>query len=410
MRLHQKTLENGLTLLCEPMPAVRSAAYTFLVPGGSIYDRRATLGSAAVMAEWITRGAGSRGGPELLAAFDELGVTHGEGAQAEHLALSGVTIGQLLLPALELVGDMLQRPRLEESEIDPIRALLIQSLRGIEDDPASKIAVELRRVHFPDPWGRPTQGTPETLEAVVADRLREHFFQAVRPNGSILAVAGAVEWDRLVAQVEAHFGGWKSRQPLALDLDANRPQCRHITKETQQIQISDAIRSVPVGHADYYAARAAAAILGGYSSSRLFTEVREKRGLCYSIHAGYDCVPQHAAIICQAGTAPDRAQETLDVMLAELGRLKRSGVVAEELDTMRAGLKSSLVMQQESSSTRAAALAGDWYYLGRVRSVAEISAALDALTAERVSEYCAQLPLDEMTLLTLGASELTRVA
>ena len=133
------------------------------------------------------------------------------------------------------------------------------------------------------------------------------------------------------------------------------------------------------------------AILGGYSSARLFTEVREKRGLCYSVYATYESQLKRAAILCYAGTSAERAQQTLDVMLAEIDRLGREGVALDELDTMRAGLKSSLIMAQESSMSRSGSLATDWYFLGRVRPIAEISAELDALTAESVSEYAAKI-------------------
>ena len=114
-------------------------------------------------------------------------------------------------------------------------------------------------------------------------------------------------------------------------------------------------------------------ILGGYSSARLFTEVREKRGLCYTVYASYEGQKDRAAVLCYAGTSTDRAQETLDVTLAEIARLGRDGVDAEELDTMRAGLKSSLIMQQESSMSRAGSLASDWFYLGGSGRIDEIA-------------------------------------
>ena len=113
-----------------------------------------------------------------------------------------------------------------------------------------------------------------------------------------------------------------------------------------------------------------------------------------------------AAVLCYAGTSADRAQQTLDVTLAEVERLGRSGVEPEELETMRAGLKSSLIMQQESSMSRSGALATDWYYLGRVRSLDEISAALDALTTGSVAEFAARQDLAAMTILTLGPNAL----
>ncbi len=220
-------------------------------------------------------------------------------------------------------------------------------------------------------------------------------------------MAGAIDWPRLRDGVGRLFGDWKSRSEPRIHPRPTGPRRDHLFRETQQIQIALAHPAATVDSPDYYSARAAEAILGGYSSSRLFTEVREKRGLCYSVYSSYEGQHDRAAVLCHAGTSPDRAQQTLDVMLAELERLARDGVAPEELETMRAGLKSSLIMAQESSMRRSAALASDWFFLGRVRSIAEISAALDALTPEGVSAYAAGLgkPSD-MTILTLGSSAL----
>jgi predicted Zn-dependent peptidase len=236
--------------------------------------------------------------------------------------------------------------------------------------------------------------------------LRSFYTATYRPNGAILAVAGSIDWPVLQAQVGRLFGDWKVVSEPDLIARATGPRRDHILKETQQIQIALAYPSVPVSHPDYYLARAATAILGGYSSARLFTEVREKRGLCYSVYAGYEGLKDRAAVVCYAGTSVDRAQETLDVTLAELHRLADSGVETEELDTMRAGLKSALIMQQESSMSRSASLASDWFYLGRVRALDEISQALDALSAPAVGAFAARQPLDDMTIVTLGPKAL----
>ncbi|MCA1684598.1 MAG: insulinase family protein, partial [Planctomycetia bacterium] len=203
------------------------------------------------------------------------------------------------------------------------------------------------------------------------------------------------------------FGDWPVGPEPAVQERAAGPARDHIVRDTQQIQIAMAYPSATVASPDYYRARAATAILGGYSSARLFTEVREKRGLCYSVYASYESQRDRAAVLCYAGTSAERAQETLDVTAAEVERLARGGVELEELETMRAGLKSSLIMQQESSMSRSGSLASDWFYLGRVRSLDEISAALDALSPESVNEYAAGQDLDAMTILTLGPNALT---
>jgi predicted Zn-dependent peptidase len=400
-----------MVLVGEVMPGVQSAAFTLLIPAGAAYEVAEGVnvggGAATMVAEWITRGAGSRDSHELLAALDNLGVSHAESAQTLHTSFSAATLGRNLEPALEIFADTVLRPRFDDKEIEPIRALCLQNLRSLEDDPGTKVIYELRRRHFPDPWGRPSLGTTEEISRLTGKDLREFYRAAFRPGGTILGVAGAIDWSRLKDTVGRLFGDWTPRSEPVLREKPGGPPRDHILRETQQIQIALAVPAATVTSPNYYRARAAVAILGGYSSARLFTEVREKRGLCYSVYASYESHRDRAAILCYAGTSPDRAQETLDVMLDELRRLGRDGIDAEELQTMRAGLKSSLIMAQESSMSRSAALASDWYFLNRVRSLEEISAELDALTPQSVSDYARTFEDSiGLTILTLGPTAL----
>jgi predicted Zn-dependent peptidase len=394
------------------MPGVQSAAFALLLPAGAAYEGADGLnpggGAATMAAEWITRGAGTRDSHALLTALDNLGVSHAESAQTLHTSIAGATLGRNLEPALEIFADMVLRPHLDDDEVEPIRALCLQNLRSLEDDPGTKVIFELRRRHFPDPWGRPSPGTTEGVISLSPDDLREFHKKTYRPNGAILGVAGAIDWPRLRDTVGRIFGDWSPKPELQVKETPGGPRRDHILRETQQIQIAMAYPAATVDSPDYYRARAAAAILGGYSSARLFTEVREKRGLCYSVYATYEGQPDRAAMLCHAGTSADRAQQTLDVMLTEIETLGREGVASDELETMRAGLKSSLIMAQESSMSRSGALAADWYFLGRVRSLQEIAAELDALTTASVSEYAAILARPgERTILTLGPAALT---
>jgi predicted Zn-dependent peptidase len=411
-RIEEHKFENGLVLLAESMPGVQSAAFTLLLPAGVAYEGAAGItvggGAATMAAEWMTRGAGPYDSRELITALDNLGVSHAESAQTLHTSLAAATLGRNLEPALEIFADMVLRPHLDDEEVEPIRALCLQNLRSLEDDPGTKVIYEIRRRHFPDPWGRPSPGDPESVAALSPADLRRFRDRAYRPNGAILGVAGAIDWPRLRDTVGRLFGDWKAvADPVVTERPVG-PKRGHITRETQQIQIAVAYPATTVASPDYYRERAAVAILGGYSSARLFTEVREKRGLCYSVYASYEGHRDRAAVICYAGTSAERAQQTVDVMLSEIERLGREGVARDELDTMRAGLKSSLIMAQESSMSRSGALASDWYFLVRVRPLSEISMALDALTPEEVSQYAAgRAKPDEMTILTLGPNELT---
>jgi predicted Zn-dependent peptidase len=135
--------------------------------------------------------------------------------------------------------------------------------------------------------------------------------------------------------------------------------------------------------------------------SRLFTEVREKRGLCYSVAASCHTLKDRGSVLCYAGTTTDRAQETLDVLVAELRQLSQ-GIHADELARLKARIKSSLIMQQESSTSRSGSIAGDWYYLGRVRTLDELAAIIDGLTCESINRYLAANPPSDLRYVTMG--------
>jgi predicted Zn-dependent peptidase len=145
--------------------------------------------------------------------------------------------------------------------------------------------------------------------------------------------------------------------------------------------------------------------LSGGMSARLFTEVRERRGLCYSVYASYNSLKHRGGVFCYAGTGAERAQETLEVTLGELLRLEQ-GVEEHELDRLKARIKSSLVMQQESSSGRSSSLAFDWYHLGRARTLEEIEQIIDGLSSSTINAYLKKNPPKDFTVVTLGPKSL----
>lgn len=404
--IHIEQLPNGLTIVAEPMTALRSVAMTLLIPAGAIYDPIGLQGRSSMLAEWLPRGAGHRDASEILVELDALGVSHQQSASVTHISLSAAMLGSSLGPALEIMADMVLSPHLGEESFEPIQALALQSLQSLEDDPASLAMTHLRQRYFGDPWGRHAGGTPEGLQAIRTSDIRQAHSDLIQPEGAILAVAGSMNFSQLKDQVARLFGNWKAKPVPIPKNNPPRKLVEHLPKETNQCQITMAFPSVDIQAPDYYQARAALAILGGYSSARLFTEVREKRGLCYTVYAGYEAMYKQAAAVIYAGTGADRAQETLDVTLAELARLKRDGVTEDELDMMRAGLVSGLVMQQESSLSRSASLASDFYHLGRVRLIDEIRGALARLSADDVSQHAAGLDLENRTILTLGPQPL----
>ncbi len=405
-QVYQHTLANGLVLLAERMEHVRSAAINFLVPAGCAYDPTGRLGVASIHAEMITRGAGERDSRELSLALDGLGVDRDESVGTINMQFWGSTLDRNVPAALDLYADIILRPHLPKEELEPIQALAIQDIQRLEDAPQQKVKIELRRRYYPPPLNKDRRGELEDIEGMTIDAVRSQYKRLFRPNGAIISVAGNIDWEPLKEKVEHLFSGWKRSADPDLTPETHLPKSDHLQKDTQQTQIALAYPSVPIGHADYYDALAAAGVLSGGMSSRLFTEVREKRGLCYSVIAFHETFKDRGAMLAYAGTRTDRAQQTLDVLIEELNRLK-AGITDDEVDRVKARLKSTRIMQEESTSARAGAIATDWYYLGRVRSFDEIQAAIDGLTPQAILDSLERYPVKDMVLVTLGPDPLT---
>ena len=403
IRTHQ--FDNGLTLVVESMGHVQSAAFSLMVPAGSIFDAAGKNGTASVLGNLIARGAGDLDARELSSALDNLGLQRSEGPGLTHMSFSGATLAKNLAAALPLYGDIVLRPHLPADEFEAAQAGVIQSLRAMEDEPRQKIFLELRRRCYDAPWGLPTEGSLEDVESLTADDVRTHFETTFRPDEAILGVAGNVDFDEIRDTVGRVFGDWQRKPEPGFATAPHGPSQDHIHHESAQTQIGIAYAAVPYRSPEYYAGWAAVSVLSGGMSSRLFTEVREKKGLCYSIHASLSSLRDDARVLCYAGTTTERAQETLDTTMTELKRLG-DGIEQDELTRCQARAKSSLVMQQESTMARAGSIARDWYHLGEIRTLENVSQRIDALTVDAVVDYIHNHPARDFTILTIGPEPL----
>ncbi len=403
--IQHTTLSNGLTVLVETMPSVQSAAFSLLIPAGSVFDPVGQNGTANALADWFTRGAGSMSSRELLSAFDRLGIQASESSSLHHLAISGACLAENLPAALKLYGEVIQLPQFNDEDFDAVMAGVEQSLLAIEDEPRQKVMFELIRRCFPAPWGQPAEGTLADLENITPQSVRDQFHRCVRPRGAILGIAGNVKLDELRPVLEQTFGSWSGVNEIALKTGDRGVYRDHISHESTQTHIGIAYPAVPYGADNYYQSWAAVNVLSGGMSSRLFTEVREKRGLCYSVYATLNSLKDQGQVLCYAGTTAERAQETLDVILQELVRLSE-GIEEAELNRCKARAKSSLIMAQESTGGRAGSLARNWFYLGRVVTLEEVRAKIEALTTQSVLEYVRAYPAANFTILTIGSAPL----
>jgi len=402
-RHREERLANGLILLVEELPRPAVAAQ-LVIPGGSANDPAGREGTATLLARLMQRGAGERTTRQLAEAFDELGYRHGVSASQANAMISITGLAEAWDQAFALLADVVRRPRLPESEFEACRQLAVQALRGLDDEPAQKLQVEIVRRYFPGPFGRNRLGSLDSLAALDHAVVARQFETAFRPGGAILAVAGGVPFERVKAAVVEQFGDWTGAPPSHPAADpAGRPKYEHVQQETEQVQLGMVYEDIPPGAPERYHAQMAAQVLSGGMGSRLFTEVREKRGLCYAVHARSHTVPGQAYMAATAGTTTERSSETLEVMAQQLLALPGT-VTDEEVDRGRVRLLSSLIMGDESTASRAARMAIDMHLLGRVRDLGEIRAGIEAVTATSLNEHLEAHPPQDFTVLTLGTS------
>ena len=404
-QIYQERLPNGLWLLAEPVPAAGSLAMTMLLPAGAAAEPQGQQGVSAVLSEMLFRGAGGLSAREHSDALDRLGVQRDTSVETRHLRLSATMIGSKLDEALPLLLDMASRPNLGEESLEPSRDLCLQEIDALEDEPQERCVLELRERHFPAPLGRSPLGKRDDLESLSLEQVRDFQRLACVPDGAILAFAGRFDWDRLRERVSRQFEGWQGGLTMPQPTTQAQRGYHHLKAETSQVHLALAYDAVAETHPDSVLQKAAAAVLSGGMSGRLFTEVREKRGLCYAVYAAYLGQEDRGSMLGYAGTTTPRAQETLDVMTAELRKLSE-GVNASEFERAIVGMKSCVVMQGESTSARAASIARDQSLRGHPRTLEEIAAEVDSVTLEKLERFVREHPAGEMTIVTIGPAAL----
>jgi len=323
---------------------------------------------------------------------------------SSHLLIGAALESSNLAEALALHADVILRPHLTDTEFEPARQLAFEGVLALDDEPRQKVMLELRKRFYPAPLGRSTSGEIEDLERTTAEGVRKLVETRFDVSQTIFSVAGKYDFQAVCDQIEKAFGG---SQGTPTEQSPNVPptgKYTHIHNDGAQVHIGLMTETVKFTEADYYNMRVATSVPSGGMSARLFTEVREKRGLCYAIGARYHSLKDAAGIMCYAGTAPDKAQQTLDVVVAEFRRLGE-GISPEELERAKIGLKSSLIMQSESSSSRAGGIGSDYFMLGRVRSLDEIKAGIEATTVDSVLASLQRHPFKEFTVVTIGPNE-----
>ncbi len=403
--IHTHQLANGLLLAAEEMPWLESAAFALVLPAGSARDPADQLGLANLTCEMVQRGCGARGSRQFVEDLEMLGADSSAGILPSHTNFAGAMPADSLHEVLEIYADVVRRPQLPLDQLEDARQVCIQEIRAAEDDLAHTAMTELRQRHYGDPWGRLAHGTVEAVSSIQLGDVERDIAHHYRPNDTILSVAGKFDWQALKDHVESAFGDWTMAAKSTPVTAKPAGDYHHLSSDSSQTHIGVAYSIIPYSDPGYMQVRGAVGVLSDGMSSRLFTELREKRGLVYSVNASCDSLRDRGSVLCYAGTTTERAQETLDVLTAELLRLA-DGIEEDELDRMKARIKSSLIMQQESSTSRSRSIAFDWYHLGRIRSLDEVSGLVDGLSCQSINAYLAEHPPQDMIAVTLGEKPL----
>ena len=394
-------LKNGMTILGERMDNVESVAFELRLPGGESLMPQGCCGAGTVITDWILRGAGTRESKELIAALDGLGLHRYSSVSSSNISLSSALESSNLGSALELYADIILRPHLNADQFELSKQLAIADLLSLDDDPRQKVMLNLYERFYPHPFGRPAMGKMDELESLTADRVKDIIDKGFNLSSAIFSVAGKYDFQAICTQLEKLF-----------DTEHNAPQPKplpgqtgdkytHIQHDGAQVHVGLMTKTQTIASRDYYNIMTAVSILSGGMSSRLFTEVREKRGLCYSVGARYNTLKDFAGICCYTGTTPDKAQQAYDVIKEQFAMLA-NGVTEDEVARAKVGLKSSLIMQSESTSARASGIASDHYLLGRVRSITEIKQSLESVDKNTVDKFLAENLFNDFTVLTIG--------
>jgi len=398
-------LDNGLTVVVETMPWLSSASMNFSFPLGTIGDPTGQEGSSVVLYDWLERGAGDLNSVELANAFNDLGLRRGGGVSKETMSFSASMLVDAFSETVALHADVLRRPKLLTEEFEPSRQLALQELASLDDDPPTQMFLALAKDFFSSEHGRSSYGSQEGLESISAESVVADYKNRMSPNGMIVSVAGGLSFDEVIEAIELHFGDWQGLEVKLPSATVNPAKYSHIASDSSQTHIGLAFPSISPNDLERYKENMALNVLSGGMASRLFSEVREKRGLVYSVSAFRRTVRDFGYTMAYAGTTPERADETIKVLLAELDRL-HEGVTGDELERARTGVLSSLVMQGESSGARAGSSARSTFLLGKPNSLDEIKSIIDAITLEDVNTYLADKERPKATIMSLGQSEL----
>jgi predicted Zn-dependent peptidase len=342
---------------------------------------------------------------QLSDRLDDVGISYDSSSGVEMTLINAMLLGEHTLPAAELLLDVARYPSFPADDLDSVRALLVQERKQREDRPAQRVMELLRQRFYRDsPLAHDVLGTEETVESMGREDLVAYWRDRYTPNNIIISVAGKFDWDPLLERLDALTSGWtEGSGRMVMDPPAPHTSVEVIHRQATQENLGFAFPGVPVTHEDYYALALAIQALGGSASSRLFQEVREKRGLAYAVQARFDGLEKSGMVRVYAGTTAERAHESVEIIVHELQRLADMGIDDDELQISKSRLKSQLIMRSESTSARMLSNIRNWWFEGRLRTLQEVKERIDSVTLEQIRDVLGSLSvMSNLTAVAVG--------
>jgi predicted Zn-dependent peptidase len=395
MSVQVTRLKNGLTVASDAMAGVESATVGVWVAAGARHEPAEVNGIAHLLEHMAFKGTLRRSALAIAEEIEAVGGYVNAYTTREHTAYYARLLAADLPIAVDILADILQHSAFDPAELERERAVILQEIGQAEDTPDDIIFDHLQLTAFPDQaLGRPILGAPEIVRRLDREAVRSYMRARYGASSMILVAAGRVDHEALVKLAERHFADLAATADLAREPAKFAGGERREDKELEQVHLVLGFPGLAHTDPDYYAASVYSTLIGGGMSSRLFQEVREKRGLVYSVYSFSHSYFDGGLFGVYAGTGEEEAAETVRVVAEELARA-RDSVAQEELDRARAQVKAGLLMARESTGSRAEQLAQQLMVFNRPLPVAEIVAELEAVDRarlKRVAERLTSLP------------------
>ena len=404
-------LDSGVHVVTEHMPSVRSVALGFWVRVGSRDESEQQAGISHFLEHLLFKGTDRFSSREIDEAFDAMGAEVNAGTGKETTSVYSRFLDHNLERAFDVMQDMVLRPAYPD--IDSERQVVIEEIAMYEDEPSDKVHDVLSAaIYGGHPLGRPVIGSADVVGSVPVPQIASYHDDRYVPANMVVAGAGNLDHDRVVQLVESALDGHKSRAPHGEAAPGKAapgevgPQVRFHEKETEQYHLCLGAPGIPRGDERRFALRVLDTILGGSTSSRLFQEVREKRGLAYAVFSYVSHYADAGQVALYVGTRPDNVREAVEVIGEQLRRLVEDGVGDEELDRARENAKGRTVLAMESTLTRMNRLGSSLLMGVPLLSVDEVLAAFDAVSKKDVTALSQNLFRPEhMSAAGVGGDE-----